>query len=93
MSNPVPEVMTPETMLAWLESVDAWRRGERLERAVTAWCAALPGTNSRLRQLVRAAELTRRVRPPADAKNPRLAVRQARLEIIARMSGPTADRP
>jgi tRNA nucleotidyltransferase (CCA-adding enzyme) len=76
--NPLPESIEPRIVLAWLEAMDAWRRKERMQLAVSAWRAARPDRDDRLTHLAAAAEAASGSRPPANSEDPRQAVRQAR---------------
>jgi len=72
----------PVRVVRWLETVDAWRRGDRFDAAVSVWRAADPARAGELDCLTRARDASTRVPPPPPGSDPRLAVRRYREERI-----------
>jgi tRNA nucleotidyltransferase (CCA-adding enzyme) len=78
---PVPAIDAAE-VVHWLESVDAWRRGERFASALAVWRALTPQRAAQLERLARARDAAARVPPPPAGTNARETVRGYREERV-----------
>jgi tRNA nucleotidyltransferase (CCA-adding enzyme) len=69
-------------VVRWLESVDAWRRGERFVAALAVWRALTPQDAAQLERLARARDAAARVPPPPPGTDARDVVRGYREERV-----------
>jgi tRNA nucleotidyltransferase (CCA-adding enzyme) len=81
--HPLPTIVDAQTILNWLESVDAWRRMERFNDLLNVWFAVLPDASRLLNDLQRCRDISQRAPTLTPGLNPRDAVYEYRLRQIA----------
>lgn len=77
VDHPPPRQLDTDTVMQWLEAIDAWRRGDRFARALSVWQAVAAARRDDLDALRSARDASVRVARPAGS-DPRGAVRLAR---------------
>lgn len=81
IEHPLPPRRDVDTIMGWLESVDAWRRGERFAQLLQVWRAVAPPSD--LPDLLQAArDGSMQVPGPVAGQDARHAVRAARRAAV-----------
>ncbi|MFT5174853.1 MAG: tRNA nucleotidyltransferase (CCA-adding enzyme) [Gammaproteobacteria bacterium] len=82
INHPLPSMRNAETIMNWLEGVDAWRRSDRFADLSQVWLAVDPTLSHIINSLRRCCDISRHVPVSISKINPRESVRAYRLQRI-----------